>query len=115
MAAADGPWGVRGRYNGFASHYDSAGNREWVGVGFKTPCQKILIDWILTYAKEYIAHILLIGWTLSYTKDYIAHIPQVVLTGNIKTLTKMKWEPIFADERAGVRWDLGQGRSVIES
>jgi len=47
-----------------------------------------------------------VDWVLTYAKDYIKHIPQVLLTGYIKNSTKAKWERILADERAGIQHNV---------
>lgn len=52
-------------------------------------CQKIIVDWILTLAF-----------------DYIRQIREVTLSGHVKLSTRAKWETIFADEQKGIRHDM---------
>lgn len=95
-AADDSAWQYTGTFNGHEWYCDFRGMRD--REGFATPCQKILVDWILTYAK-----------------DYIQHTPQVQLTGYLKDSTKEKWERIPADERAGVQHDMEEGKRAVQT
>ena len=57
-------------------------NREAPPVpNLRFPCQKTLIDWILSFAAQ-----------------YLKQIQKVKLTGYIKTETKRKWEGIYNDK-----------------
>ncbi|KAK5705974.1 hypothetical protein LTR17_021185 [Elasticomyces elasticus] len=49
----------------------------------RLPCQKVLFDWILCYAAE-----------------YVTHIPTVHVTGRVDEDTKEKWELVFNDKSA---------------
>lgn len=94
--ADDSPWQHMGPYNGYERFCDYAGYRD--RTGFKTPCQKFIVDWVLTYAKS-----------------YIQHIPKVLLTGYIKNSTKAKWDGILAQERAGTPYDERADKQVIST
>ncbi|KAF2173355.1 hypothetical protein M409DRAFT_15640 [Zasmidium cellare ATCC 36951] len=75
------PFGYTGEYrNDLDWYHDWHGNREQ--DGFATSCQKTIVDWILTFAKE-----------------YVQHIPEIKLAGAIKNSTKMKWDLIFKEEK----------------
>ena len=52
------------------------------------PCQKFMVDLILSFALY-----------------YIRHIPKITISGHIKNSTRAKWEAIFEDERRGVMRD----------
>lgn len=52
-------------------------------------CQKILVDWILSFAKP-----------------FIEHIPEIQLAGSIEHSTRQKWEKIFADQKRGIRSEV---------
>ena len=95
-AGVDDPWGSTGAYNHDRIRTDWRGNDP--KVGFHTSCQKVLIDWILTYAKE-----------------YIEKIPKATLCGYIKNSTKEKWDKILADERNGVHHDVTEAKKAIET
>lgn len=53
------------------------------------PCQKFIIDLILTFGLH-----------------YIRRIPNITMSGHIKNSTRSKWESIFEDERRGVEHDM---------
>ena len=61
-------------------------------------CQRLLTDWILTYAKE-----------------YIETIPKVTLCGFIKKDIRDKWQSILWDEREGISHDMTAAKRVIET
>ncbi|KAF2794800.1 hypothetical protein K505DRAFT_360752 [Melanomma pulvis-pyrius CBS 109.77] len=62
-------------------------------------CQKIIVDWILTFAKP-----------------YIEHIPKIELTGFIKHSTKGKWDTIFEEQRTKkVYYEMANEREDILS
>ncbi|KAK4497717.1 hypothetical protein PRZ48_010370 [Zasmidium cellare] len=89
------PFGYTGSYhNDLDWYHDWKGNRDQ--DGFATSCQKTVVDWILTYAKE-----------------YIAHIPEIKLEGAIKHSTKMKWDLIFKDEKNGIAHDMTEAKEAI--
>ncbi|KAF2838275.1 hypothetical protein M501DRAFT_1017296 [Patellaria atrata CBS 101060] len=50
----------------------------------QTSCQKVLVDWILSFGFE-----------------YIKHIPRIELKGCVKDSTRRKWESIFDERREG--------------
>lgn len=82
------PWGYTGHLNGYTDLQDFQGNCD---NNFLTSCQKILLDWILTFAKR-----------------YIDHIPRVALSGYIKNSTKFKWESILRDRYSGAAYDFDE-------
>ena len=94
FSAQSDPWGYLGPYNGHESLCDFGGSR--AGQGFSTSCQKLIIDWILTFAKP-----------------CLEGIPKVILSGYIKHSTKLKWEAIFEDERNGICHDMSAARYQI--
>lgn len=71
FSAEGDPWGYLGPYNGHEWYCDFRGNRD--REGFYTSCQKLIMDWTLTFAKP-----------------YIAVLPKVILSGYIKHSTKQK-------------------------
>ncbi|TKA78131.1 hypothetical protein B0A55_02713 [Friedmanniomyces simplex] len=62
------------------------------------PCQKVLVDWILCFAA-----------------DYVKKIPRVKLTGYIKTITKKKWESLLGgrNSAAGVAAVIDEQKKEI--
>jgi hypothetical protein len=52
-------------------------------------CQKVFVDWFLTFALE-----------------HIRHVRKITLSGHVKASTREKWEAIFEEERAGVQHDM---------
>jgi hypothetical protein len=75
------PWYNTGQFRGFRHRdwkSDFRGNYNHYSIG----CQKVVVDWILTFAKE-----------------FIQKIPHVTLYGSIKHSTKAKWDKILKDER----------------
>ena len=75
------PWYNTGQHNGHAINppSDFRGHTRRLDIG----CQKVVVDWILVFAKE-----------------YLEKIPLVTLYGCIKHSTKAKWDKILKDERA---------------
>lgn len=67
---------------------------------FITSCQRVIVDWILTFAKE-----------------QIEHIPRVILTGYIKKSTKAKWDAIFERARQGedIQAEISNAQEAIRS
>jgi hypothetical protein len=49
-------------------------------------CQKVFVDWFLTFALE-----------------HIRHVRKITLSGHVKDSTRGKWEGIFERERTGLR------------
>lgn len=65
---------------------------------FEVSCQRTLLDWILTYAV-----------------DYIKDVPKVTLCGWIKDDVRERWEGILADERSGTHHTFFEAKQVIEN
>ncbi|KAF2814584.1 uncharacterized protein BDZ99DRAFT_515372 [Mytilinidion resinicola] len=61
-------------------------------------CQKVMSDWILAHAKE-----------------FVEHIPQVYIEGYIKTSIKTKWEGIFRVQKTGNYVDLSDELLAIRA
>lgn len=103
-ACQDDPWGRTGDSNRVLAHLslDSHHSHDWRGNskedGSHTSCQTVLIDWILTYGKE-----------------FLEKIPRVTLCGYIKNSRKAKWESILAEERNGIQHDVTKAKQEIES
>lgn len=92
------PWYNTGKLNGHGEDMisDFQGRTRHWAIG----CQKVVVDWILTFAKE-----------------YIEKIPKVTLYGNIKNSTKAKWDKILKDERESTGaeiHDMTDEKSIIE-
>ena len=96
-SACAGPWGYKGSFNGYGSYQDVHGNNSGQ---FLTACQKILVDWILTFAKS-----------------YIEHVPRVYLTDYIKDSTRTKWNSILQEARSGrvSEFDIKAAKDVIRA
>lgn len=93
---AQDPWYDTGKYNGHVNDrrtFDFQGNATHWAVG----CQKVLVDWILTFAKQ-----------------HIQHIPNITLTGCIKDSIKTKWAKIFEDERGNMGKEVHEMESMKE-
>ncbi|KAF2500932.1 hypothetical protein BU16DRAFT_533676 [Lophium mytilinum] len=61
-------------------------------------CQKVMSDWILAHAKE-----------------FVEHIPRVYIEGYIKTSVKNKWEGIFKAQQTGNHVDLSNELLAIRA
>ena len=89
-------WGGLGKHNGYWSEYDT---RDWRGnYTWHISCQRLLIDWILTYAK-----------------DFLKQIRNVTLCGFIKNSTKVKWDHILKKEREGIDHHMSHEMLQIEN
>ena len=98
-APSDGikdPWYRLGHFNGFDGSTDWRGNSR----SFHISCQKLLVDWILTFAKE-----------------HIDAIPKISLTGYIKDSTKTKWDRILKEGKNNedVEEEIKMAKKMIQS
>jgi hypothetical protein len=59
-------------------------------------CQKVFVDWFLTFALE-----------------HVRQVRKITLSGHVKDSTRRKWEAIFEEERAGVRHDMSAEIATI--
>ena len=92
------PWFSTGEYNGHApnSITDFRGHDYRLDIA----CQKLVVHWILTFAKQ-----------------YLEKIPLVTLYGCIKNSTKAKWDKILKDERqskGGEVHDMTEEKEMIK-
>jgi hypothetical protein len=53
-------------------------------------CQRVFVDWFLTFALE-----------------YFRHLKKITLSGHVKDSTRTKWEAIFEREKTGMRHYMG--------
>lgn len=71
--------------------------RQFRSAVLLSSCQRVLLDCLLSFAKQ-----------------YIQHVPKVRLTGFIKKSTKSKWDRIFQDERNGVHHHVDLEALVVQ-
>ena len=92
------PWGGTGHLNGHSHHEDWRGHTYLHNghCSWHVSCQRVVVDWILTFAL-----------------DYVKQIPGITLGGYIKNSTKAKWDKILHDERKGIHHDLSMAKNAI--
>jgi len=88
------PYDIHRNRNPWSTFRDHNRHHTWFQVDQKyrsmpsIPCQKVMVDWILTFAFP-----------------FIRNIPNVYLVGAVKRVTKQKWDYILAREYAGRKFD----------
>lgn len=95
-ALIEDPWGYTGDKNGHEWYTDRNDNRDV--HGFQATCLRTIVDWILTFAK-----------------NYIKHFPEIELGGAIKDSTKLKFDAIFADEKKETEHDMTAAKQAVEN